>query len=155
MRDEGSLSLGMWMYGSGPPAAKVERLSTVKTGCGCERESYAENMRFTIYDGDFMGRIDIQRTTIQGECDRVVVQCRISGRVVLEDPSINRSDSYRRHSWWGGSRAREREQRVVVVEARAAWSVIIGGRSGEIATERIRGVQIMGLYCGRTKSYRL
>ena len=31
-----------------------------------------------------MGGVDIQRTSVQGESNRVVVQCRVSGRVVLD-----------------------------------------------------------------------
>ena len=35
-----------------------------------------------------MGGIDIQRTPVQGESDRVVIQCRVSGRVVLKDTVV-------------------------------------------------------------------
>jgi len=43
-----------------------------------------ENKRLTIYNGDFVGGVDIQRTSVQRESDRVVIQRRVSGRVVLE-----------------------------------------------------------------------
>jgi hypothetical protein len=40
-----------------------------------------------------VGGIDIQRTPVQGERDRVVVQCRVSGRVVLNKTLVvNRTE---------------------------------------------------------------
>ena len=43
-----------------------------------------EHKRFTIYNGDFVSGVDIQRTSVQRESDRVVIQRRVSGRVVLK-----------------------------------------------------------------------
>lgn len=52
-----------------------------------------ENKRFTVYNDDFMGGIDIESAPIQGESNRVIVQCRVSGRVVLDKSAVvNRID---------------------------------------------------------------
>ena len=43
-----------------------------------------KNKRLTVYDDDFVGGIDIQGTPVQGEGDRVIIQCRVGSRIVLE-----------------------------------------------------------------------
>ena len=46
---------------------------------------YGKNKRLTVYDGDFVGGVDIQRTSIQGERNWVVFHRRVGGRVVLDE----------------------------------------------------------------------
>jgi len=82
------LFFGMWSYGRGPLAARVERLSAVKTGYDCQwaLKGLAGKVggRFTVDNDDFVGGIDIQGTPVQRESDRIVIQRRVSGRVVLK-----------------------------------------------------------------------
>ena len=75
---------GMWSYGSGPVAARVERLSAVKTKCDreCLRDEGKENQT-TIENCNFVCSIYIERAPVQGESGRVVVKRGVGGRVVL------------------------------------------------------------------------
>ena len=54
-----------------------------------------------------MGGINIERTPVQGERNRVIVQCRVSGRVVLDSVVVKRTEGegsgkQPRHTVWIG-----------------------------------------------------
>lgn len=84
-------SSGISVYGSGPPTARVERLSAVST----TRRSHAQfeeqnEEKRTIQDNNLVSRVDVQAPAVKRERNWVIVQRRVRAGVVLRRSSAFR-----------------------------------------------------------------
>lgn len=80
---------GMWSAGSGPCAARVDRLSAVSTGHDmCHFQLLAlQDMIQTVENDDLVRRIDVEALS-EWKRDWIVVQRRVGGRVVRQDGGV-------------------------------------------------------------------